>query len=154
MAAASRSPSPGSGLSRKVGPLPVWVLLAAAVAVVGYLYVRHRAGSSSANFDTTATPSQTPGFDSAAQAPASGGGSSAGNLSEPLIVATGGTTAPDTTTTQVQQTDTTSPAAPTMQAAQLATPPPVYIVNNTPIPVSAGTTAGGAPTGHGPQLVG
>jgi hypothetical protein len=143
-----------SGPRAKAGPLPVWAWLGLALLAAGVLYLRYRSSKSQpvANADTTATPSTQTGFDSAAQQPSGGAGNAAENLA-PVVL--GSTSQPDQTTTQVQQTDTTSSAAPTMQApaAQVATPPPpVYYVNSVPVPVSTGTTAGGAPTGHGPQL--
>lgn len=61
MAPSSTAPKPpagkaGSGLNKKIGPVPVKYLLAAAIVVVGYLLWRHYKASASTSAGSNSTP--------------------------------------------------------------------------------------------------
>lgn len=105
----------GNALTRKAGPLPVWVWMVAGLAV-GFLWWRHRGASSGGGtIDMGGSPSSSRDS-SAAQEPSGGGGNSAENLPDALLTSTGSPSAPDTMTQQVQAADASSSQAPTAGA--------------------------------------
>jgi hypothetical protein len=81
---ASQTAKKGSGLSKKVGGIPLWVILAGVAAAVGVgLYIRHKnKGATAPTTDPNATTPTDPGG-------ASGGGGGSGTDFGPLVDAIG-----------------------------------------------------------------
>lgn len=143
--AAEHAPAKGGAmgiLTRKVGPLPLFVWVIAVAGIGYYLYRRsHPASSTNSSTDSTGTAptdqsTYVPGFDAASQ-----GGGGIGSTSTPGVVNNyyyGDTAAGQASGGGTSSTvGPTSPAAPPLKTIPVATPPDSGI-KTTPPPTGGG----------------